>query len=132
MPFDIKTVLDKLMKLNEVMVTGAGNREKQDPYHGKLSCLIGRLEAKWQADTRCSRVDWGCLENTLVVSSPTMLQKVKPRCPISISASDSAHSFVTLSWGLPCLLKNMLYDTALCAAPLLLVLDDYEAIGRKG
>ncbi len=45
-PFDINTVLDKLKKLDEEMVPGTGNREKQGPYHGKLSRLIGRLEAK--------------------------------------------------------------------------------------
>lgn len=120
MPFDTNTVLDKLMKLNEVMVTGAGNREKQDPYHGKISRLIGHLEAKWQAEASCSRVDRVCLEIPVVASTPTLLQKVKPRCPISISASASAHSSVTLSRRTPCLLENMLYDTALCAAPLLL------------
>lgn len=45
-PFDINTVLDKLKKLDEEMIPGTGNREKQGPYHGKLSRLIGRLEAK--------------------------------------------------------------------------------------
>ena len=45
-PFDINAVLDKLRMLNEQMVPGANGREKQGPYHGKLSRLIGRLEAK--------------------------------------------------------------------------------------
>ena len=44
-PFDINSVLDKLKELDEEMVPGARG-EKQGPYHGKLSRLIGRLEAK--------------------------------------------------------------------------------------
>lgn len=44
-PFDINTVLRKLKDLDEEMVPGARG-DKQGPYHGKLSRLIGRLEAK--------------------------------------------------------------------------------------
>lgn len=44
-PFDINTVLKELKTLDEQMVPGARG-EKQGPYHGKLSRLIGRLEAK--------------------------------------------------------------------------------------
>ncbi|NIZ62344.1 ATPase [Sedimentitalea sp. CY04] len=44
-PFDINTVLKKLKDLDEEMVPGA-RADKQGPYHGKLSRLIGRLEAK--------------------------------------------------------------------------------------
>ncbi len=44
-PFDINVVLDNLRMLDEQMVPGARS-EKQGPYHGKLSRLIGRLEAK--------------------------------------------------------------------------------------
>lgn len=44
-PFDIHTVLDELKKLDEEMVPGARG-EKQGTYHGKLSRLIARLEAK--------------------------------------------------------------------------------------
>ena len=51
-PFDINTVLAKLKTLDEQMVPGARG-EKQGPYHGKLSRLIGRLEAKRQ-DRRLS------------------------------------------------------------------------------
>lgn len=40
-PFEIITVLDKLKMLDEQMVPGARG-EKQGPYHGKLSRLIGR------------------------------------------------------------------------------------------
>ncbi|WP_237154947.1 ATP-binding protein [Oryzibacter oryziterrae] len=46
-PFDINTVLKGLKDLDEEMVAGAKpGTEKQGPYHGKLSRLIGRLEAK--------------------------------------------------------------------------------------
>lgn len=44
-PFDLDTVLKKLTELDKEMVEGA-KAEKQGPYHGKLSRLIGRLEAK--------------------------------------------------------------------------------------
>ncbi|CVI64879.1 MULTISPECIES: ATP-binding protein [Agrobacterium] len=44
-PFDLDTVLKKLTELDKEMVEGA-KTEKQGPYHGKLSRLIGRLEAK--------------------------------------------------------------------------------------
>jgi len=44
-PFDIEAVLGQLKRLDEEMVPGARG-EKQGPYHGKLSRLIGRLEAK--------------------------------------------------------------------------------------
>jgi hypothetical protein len=51
-PFDINAVLNGLKKLDEQMVEGAkAGTEKQGPYHGKLSRLIGRLEAK-QSDRR--------------------------------------------------------------------------------
>ena len=46
-PFDINDVLDNLRTLDEQMVPGArSGTEKLGPYHGKLSRLIGRLEAK--------------------------------------------------------------------------------------
>ncbi|MEP3688403.1 MAG: ATP-binding protein [Sulfitobacter dubius] len=46
-PFDIKVLLEKLKTLDEEMVPGAkAGTEKQGPYFGKLSRLIGRLEAK--------------------------------------------------------------------------------------
>ncbi|WP_114011163.1 ATP-binding protein [Cohaesibacter intestini] len=44
-PFDINDVLKKLQQLDEEMVPGA-RADKQGPYYGKLSRLIGRLEAK--------------------------------------------------------------------------------------
>jgi len=45
-PFNINAVLDEIKKLNEEMVEGSNKRTKQGPYYGKLSRLIGRLEAK--------------------------------------------------------------------------------------
>ncbi|KZL20650.1 AAA-like domain protein [Pseudovibrio axinellae] len=44
-PFDINTALMKLKELDTEMVPGT-RADKQGPYHGKLSRLIGRLEAK--------------------------------------------------------------------------------------
>ena len=46
-PFDLNVVLEELKELNEEMVEGARkNSMKQGPYHGKLSRMISRLEAK--------------------------------------------------------------------------------------
>lgn len=46
-PFDINAVLDNLKTLDVQMVPGArSGSEKQGSYHGKLSRLIARLEAK--------------------------------------------------------------------------------------
>src|SRR5690606_27511317 len=46
-PFEINKVLERLKELDEEMVAGArSGTEKQGPFHGKLSRLIGRLEAK--------------------------------------------------------------------------------------
>lgn len=65
-PFDINAVLDKLKILDEEMVPGSRS-EKQGPYHGKLSRLIGRLEAKrndrrlaflFQSPTDCMDMEW--------------------------------------------------------------------------
>ena len=65
-PFDINTVLHRLKELDEEMVAGA-RAEKQGPYHGKLSRLIGRLEAKrhdrrlaflFQPPPECMDMDW--------------------------------------------------------------------------
>ncbi len=48
-PFDIDDVLTELKGLDQEMVPGARTgSEKQGPYHGKLSRLISRLEAKRQ------------------------------------------------------------------------------------
>ena len=44
-PFDINAVLNELNMLDKQMVPGARG-EKQGPYHGKLSRMISRLEAK--------------------------------------------------------------------------------------
>ncbi|KKM76602.1 hypothetical protein LCGC14_1378520 [marine sediment metagenome] len=44
-PFQLNHVLNKLKELDEEMVSGSRG-DKQGPYHGKLSRLIGRLEAK--------------------------------------------------------------------------------------
>ncbi len=66
-PFKILDVLSKLNRLNEQMVPGANNKEKQGPYHGKLSRLIGRLEAKqndrrlaflFQPPEECMDMEW--------------------------------------------------------------------------
>lgn len=65
-PFEIDTVLDRLKELDEEMVPGARG-EKQGPYNGKLSRLIGRLEAKrhdrrmaflFQPPTECMDMSW--------------------------------------------------------------------------
>jgi len=65
-PFDINAVLDNLRMLDEQMVPGARS-EKQGPYHGKLSRLIGRLEAKrndrrlaflFQPPAECMDMGW--------------------------------------------------------------------------
>lgn len=46
-PFDINSILKSLKDLDSEMVEGAkAGTEKQGPYHGKLSRLISRLEAK--------------------------------------------------------------------------------------
>ncbi|MCY4000361.1 MAG: ATP-binding protein [Bacteroidetes bacterium] len=45
-PFDINTVLNEIKRLNIERVPSANNKTKQGPYNGKLSRLIGRLEAK--------------------------------------------------------------------------------------
>lgn len=67
-PFDINTVLAKLGELDVEMVPGASaGKEKQGPYHGKLSRLIGRLEAKrhdrrlaflFQPPQECMEMEW--------------------------------------------------------------------------
>lgn len=45
-PFDLDYVFEKLKELDTQMVPGSGGRERQGPYHGKLSRLIARLENK--------------------------------------------------------------------------------------
>ena len=45
-PFSLDAVLTRLSELNVEMVPGANGREKQGDFHGKLSRLIARLEAK--------------------------------------------------------------------------------------
>lgn len=45
-PFNIDGVYQELSNLNEQMVPGANNKEKQGPYFDKLSRLIARFEAK--------------------------------------------------------------------------------------
>ena len=67
-PFDINAVLDNLKMLDAQMVPGArSGSEKQGPYHGKLSRLIGRLEAKrydrrlaflFQPPAECMDMGW--------------------------------------------------------------------------
>ena len=65
-PFDIQGVLDELERLNTEMVQGARG-PKQGDFHGKLSRLIARLEAKrtdrrlaflFQPPTECMELDW--------------------------------------------------------------------------
>lgn len=50
-PFDIDAVLAELNTLNMEMVEGSSGRPKQGDFHGKLSRLIARFEAK-RADRR--------------------------------------------------------------------------------
>ena len=50
-PFDIDAVIRELNDLNTEMVDGSGNKQKQGDFHGKLSRLIARFEAK-RADRR--------------------------------------------------------------------------------
>ncbi|MGQ3673913.1 ATP-binding protein [Xanthobacter sp. TB0139] len=66
-PFDIDGVHQELANLNEQMVPGANNREKQGPYFDKLSRLIARFEAKrndrrlgfiFQPPTACMDMTW--------------------------------------------------------------------------
>ena len=45
-PFLLDELMTELNRLNEEMVSGTGNREKQGDFHGKLSRLIQRLENK--------------------------------------------------------------------------------------
>ncbi|MBB4170791.1 ATP-binding protein [Rhizobium sp. BK538] len=66
-PFSLDSVLKTLEELNGEMVTGSSGREKQGDFHGKLSRLIARLEAKssdrrlaflFQPPTECMQLDW--------------------------------------------------------------------------
>lgn len=66
-PFDIDAVYHELSSLNEQMVPGANNREKQGPYFDKLSRLIARFEAKrndrrlgfiFQPQATCMDMSW--------------------------------------------------------------------------
>ena len=50
-PFDLDSVLAELRRLNEEMVPGANNRQRQGDYFGRLSRLIPRLENR-RADRR--------------------------------------------------------------------------------
>jgi len=45
-PFDINSVIAELQRLNEEMVPGANNKEKQGPFHGQFSRLLLRLNSK--------------------------------------------------------------------------------------
>ena len=45
-PFEIGEVLEQLINRNTEMVTGSSGRDKQGDFHGKLSRLIARLDAK--------------------------------------------------------------------------------------
>lgn len=65
-PFNISAVVEELKILDEQMVSGARG-EKQGPYHGKLSRLIGRLDAKrndrrlaflFQPPDECMDIKW--------------------------------------------------------------------------
>ncbi|WFU49139.1 ATP-binding protein [Sinorhizobium terangae] len=66
-PFNLDSVLKTLEELNGEMVTGSSGREKQGDFHGKLSRLIARLEAKrsdrrlaflFQPPNECMQMDW--------------------------------------------------------------------------
>ena len=45
-PYSIENVLAKLRECDTEMVPGANNRQKQGPFHGKLTRFIQRLESK--------------------------------------------------------------------------------------
>lgn len=47
-PYDIKRVVGEIERLDEEMVPGSNNKEKQGPFNGKLTRFIQRLEAKSQ------------------------------------------------------------------------------------
>lgn len=50
-PYDLDTLLSELEKLDEEMIPGANNKDKQGPLYGKLTRFIQRLKSK-QADKR--------------------------------------------------------------------------------
>ncbi len=45
-PYDLKPLLQALCTDDQAMVVGGSGRDKQGPWHGKLTRFIGRLEAK--------------------------------------------------------------------------------------
>ena len=45
-PYDLKPLLQALYADDQAMVVGSSGRDKQGPWHGKLTRFIGRLEAK--------------------------------------------------------------------------------------
>lgn len=45
-PFSIEDVVQELKRLNEEMVKGSNNREKQGPFHGQFSRLLVRINSK--------------------------------------------------------------------------------------
>ena len=51
LPYDLDSLLTELERLDEEMVPGANNKEKQGPLNGKLTRFIQRLKSK-QADKR--------------------------------------------------------------------------------
>jgi len=66
-PFELDFVLKTLAELNSEMVSGSSGKEKQGDFHGKLSRLIARLEAKrgdrrlaflFQPPSECMQMDW--------------------------------------------------------------------------
>jgi len=50
-PFNLNEVMEEIVRLDSEMVPGSNNKDKQGPYHGKLTRLIGRLQNK-QTDRR--------------------------------------------------------------------------------
>lgn len=66
-PYDLRAVLEGLLKDDQEMVLGSSNREKQGPWHGKLTRFISRLEAKiadrrygflFQPPAETSKYEW--------------------------------------------------------------------------
>ena len=66
-PFDLKTLVEALRKDDKDMVEGTSGREKQGPWHGKLTRFISRLEAKmtdrrygflFQPPSETNEYDW--------------------------------------------------------------------------
>ncbi|MEQ5802546.1 helicase HerA-like domain-containing protein [Halomonas sp. H10-9-1] len=78
-PYDISNVIQTFKDLDEEMVDGSGNRQKQGPFHGRLTRFVQRLEAKredrrlgflFEGEAETNEYDWlGKLCGTLMHGS---------------------------------------------------------------